>query len=56
MNSRINHRYPDRAGQKPRAVSDIPDYLMPLMHIASRISGKPAAGLAELEPANRPIC
>jgi alkylated DNA repair dioxygenase AlkB len=36
------------AGQKPRADSDIPDYLMPLTHIASRISGKPAAAFAQI--------
>jgi alkylated DNA repair dioxygenase AlkB len=30
------------AGQEPRKDGSIPDYLRPLMHIASRISGQPA--------------
>ena len=30
------------AGQEPRSDASIPDYLRPLMHIASRISGQPA--------------
>jgi alkylated DNA repair dioxygenase AlkB len=30
------------AGQEPRNDASIPDYLRPLMHIASRISGQPA--------------
>jgi hypothetical protein len=30
------------AGQEPRNDASIPNYLRPLMHIASRISGQPA--------------
>src|SRR5690242_1030490 len=36
------------AGQEPRADVSIPDYLLPLTEIASRISGEPAGAFAQL--------
>jgi alkylated DNA repair dioxygenase AlkB len=43
----FGHRYVF-AGQKPRADSSIPEYLKPLMDIASRISGKPANAFEQM--------
>jgi alkylated DNA repair dioxygenase AlkB len=36
------------AGQEPRADSSVPDYLRPLMDIASRISGRPAEAFEQV--------
>src|ERR1700728_3681760 len=36
------------AGQGPRDDASIPDYLLPLTELASRISGEPAEGFAQL--------
>jgi len=43
----FGHRYVF-AGQKPRADSRIPEYLEPLMEIASRISRKPADAFEQM--------
>jgi hypothetical protein len=36
------------AGQEPRDDASIPDYLLPLTELASRISGEPAEAFAQL--------